>query len=88
MIRLMDKILRADKLDLRLTPYHVLATSVEDGFVQFVESVPLRDVISVWGNIQVHIFMFLQLSFVIKGNVSILSTVDERTIRYRIGCDR
>ncbi len=53
MIRLMDKILRADKLDLRLTPYHVLATSVEDGFVQFIESVPLRDVISTWGNIQV-----------------------------------
>ncbi|KHN83796.1 Phosphatidylinositol 3-kinase catalytic subunit type 3 [Toxocara canis] len=52
MIRLMDRILRADGLDLRLTPYSVLATSVSEGFVQFVKATPLRDVISNWGSIQ------------------------------------
>jgi phosphatidylinositol 3-kinase len=52
MIRLMDKLLRAENLDLRLTPYQVLATSVQDGFVQFVDGVPLRDVIAEWSSIQ------------------------------------
>ncbi|VDK50743.1 unnamed protein product [Anisakis simplex] len=52
MIRLMDGILRADGLDLKLTPYSVLATSVSEGFVQFVKATPLRDVISNWGSIQ------------------------------------
>lgn len=53
MIRLMDKLLRAENLDLRLTPYQVLATSVQDGFVQYVDGVPLRDVIAEWSTIQV-----------------------------------
>lgn len=43
MIRLMDSLLKEDKLDLCLTPYSVLATSVSDGFVQFVRSIPLAD---------------------------------------------
>uniref|UniRef100_A0A914WD78 Phosphatidylinositol 3-kinase catalytic subunit type 3 n=1 Tax=Plectus sambesii TaxID=2011161 RepID=A0A914WD78_9BILA len=52
MIRLMDKLLRAENLDLRLTPYQVLATSVQDGFVQFIDGSPLRDVIAEWSTIQ------------------------------------
>ncbi len=53
MIRLMDKIMRDDNLDLRLTPYSVLATSVNEGFVQFIKAYPLRDVISQHGTIHV-----------------------------------
>ena len=34
MIKLMDSLLKDDKLDLCLTPYSVLATSKDDGFVQ------------------------------------------------------
>uniref|UniRef100_A0A915PPY9 Phosphatidylinositol 3-kinase catalytic subunit type 3 n=1 Tax=Setaria digitata TaxID=48799 RepID=A0A915PPY9_9BILA len=52
MIRLMDDILRADGLDLRLTPYSVLATSTSEGFVQFIKAIPLREVISNWGTVQ------------------------------------
>lgn len=57
MIRLMDGILRADGLDLRLTPYRVLATSSTEGFVQFVKAKPFRDVISTWGSITVRILI-------------------------------
>lgn len=53
MIRLMDDLLRADGLDLRLTPYSVLATSTSEGFVQFIKAIPLREVISNWGTVQV-----------------------------------
>ncbi|VDM09944.1 unnamed protein product [Wuchereria bancrofti] len=52
MIRLMDDLLRADGLDLRLTPYSVLATSTSEGFVQFIKAIPLREVISNWGTVQ------------------------------------
>ncbi|VDK70545.1 unnamed protein product [Litomosoides sigmodontis] len=52
MIRLMDDLLRSDGLDLRLTPYSVLATSTSEGFVQFVKAIPLREVISNWGTVQ------------------------------------
>lgn len=55
MIRLMDGLLRADGLDLRLTPYSVLATSTSEGFVQFIKANPLREVISNWGTVQVNI---------------------------------
>lgn len=39
----MDNLLREEKLDLRLTPYSVLATSVSDGFVQYVKATPIAD---------------------------------------------
>ncbi|KDN52489.1 phosphatidylinositol 3-kinase [Tilletiaria anomala UBC 951] len=35
---LMDRLLRNENLDLRITPYKVLATAPEDGMVQFVQS--------------------------------------------------
>ncbi|XP_068908914.1 phosphatidylinositol 3-kinase catalytic subunit type 3 isoform X2 [Tenebrio molitor] len=38
MITLMDKLLRKENLDLKLTPYKVLATSTRHGFVQFIDS--------------------------------------------------
>lgn len=53
-IRLMDKLLMKENLDLKLTPYKVLATSGSHGFVQFIESTPVAEVLDkdVDGSIQ------------------------------------
>ena len=40
----MDRLLQKDNLDLKLTAYKILPTGIDHGFVQFVESRPLRDV--------------------------------------------
>ncbi|KAF5400580.1 Phosphatidylinositol 3-kinase catalytic subunit type [Paragonimus heterotremus] len=45
MIELMDVILRKENFDLRLTPYKVLATGDSHGFVQFIESTSLQDLL-------------------------------------------
>lgn len=50
-ITLMDKLLRKESLDLKLTPYRVLAVSIKHGFVQFVESVPVAEVLATEGTI-------------------------------------
>ncbi|ULU09618.1 hypothetical protein L3Y34_014187 [Caenorhabditis briggsae] len=42
MVRLIDIILKKEQLDLKLTPYLVLATGVGQGFVQCIKSKPLR----------------------------------------------
>ncbi|KAK0423940.1 hypothetical protein QR680_008420 [Steinernema hermaphroditum] len=53
MVRLFDRIWRDNALDLKLTPYWVLATSAKEGFVQFVKGTPLRVVSSTYkGGIQ------------------------------------
>lgn len=49
MITLMDKLLRKENLDLRLTPYKVLATSTRHGFVQFIDSIGVADAVSLEG---------------------------------------
>ncbi|CAD6194718.1 unnamed protein product [Caenorhabditis auriculariae] len=46
MIRLMDTLFKKDQLDLKLTPYAVLSTGVDEGFVQFVKALPLRVIVS------------------------------------------
>uniref|UniRef100_A0A8C9TVK9 Phosphatidylinositol 3-kinase catalytic subunit type 3 n=1 Tax=Scleropages formosus TaxID=113540 RepID=A0A8C9TVK9_SCLFO len=51
-ISLMDKLLRKENLDLKLTPYKVLATSTKHGFMQFIQSVPVAEVLATEGNIQ------------------------------------
>ncbi|KAK8752497.1 hypothetical protein OTU49_005873 [Cherax quadricarinatus] len=51
-ITLMDRLLRRENLDLRLTPYKVLATSSKHGFVQFIESYAVADVLRTEGGIQ------------------------------------
>lgn len=50
-ITLMDRLLRRENLDLKLTPYKVLATSSKHGFVQFIESRSVADVLRVDGGI-------------------------------------
>lgn len=49
MITLMDKLLSKENLDLKLTPYRVLATSTKHGFVQFIDSVTVADALNVEG---------------------------------------
>lgn len=51
MITLMDKLLRRENLDLKLTPYKVLATSTKHGFLQFIDSVTVAEVLATEGNI-------------------------------------
>lgn len=51
-ITLMDKLLRRENLDLRLTPYRVLATSTRHGFVQYVDSMSLAEIRTSEGSIQ------------------------------------
>ncbi|KAJ2725794.1 Phosphatidylinositol (PI) 3-kinase [Coemansia sp. Benny D115] len=45
-ITLMDRLLRKESLDLRLTPYHVLATRVDQGFSQFIPSQSLAAILA------------------------------------------
>ena len=46
MVTLMDRLLRKENLDLRLTPYKVLSTGLEEGMVQFVPSEPIAAVLA------------------------------------------
>uniref|UniRef100_A0A8L8K2Q3 Phosphatidylinositol 3-kinase catalytic subunit type 3 n=1 Tax=Heligmosomoides polygyrus TaxID=6339 RepID=A0A8L8K2Q3_HELPZ len=48
MFRLMDSLFKKDQLDLKLTPYAVLSTGVNEGFVQFVKAKPLREIINTY----------------------------------------
>jgi phosphatidylinositol 3-kinase len=52
MITLMDKLLRRENLDLKLTPYRVLATSSKHGFVQFIDSISVAEALAAEGSIQ------------------------------------
>lgn len=38
--------MRQENLDLKLTPYKVIATSTDHGFVQFIDSVPLAEILA------------------------------------------
>lgn len=49
MITLMDKLLRKENLDLKLTPYRVLATSAKHGFVQFIDSITVNEALDTEG---------------------------------------
>ncbi|XP_050084607.1 phosphatidylinositol 3-kinase catalytic subunit type 3-like isoform X3 [Anopheles aquasalis] len=51
MITLMDKLLQKENLDLKLTPYRVLATSSRHGFMQYIDSVTVADVLNSEGSI-------------------------------------
>uniref|UniRef100_A0A182UDV9 Phosphatidylinositol 3-kinase catalytic subunit type 3 n=1 Tax=Anopheles melas TaxID=34690 RepID=A0A182UDV9_9DIPT len=51
MITLMDKLLQKENLDLKLTPYRVLATSSKHGFMQYIDSVTVAEVLNTEGSI-------------------------------------
>ncbi|KAK2717345.1 phosphatidylinositol 3-kinase catalytic subunit type 3-like [Artemia franciscana] len=50
-IALMDKLLKRENLDLKLTPYRVLAMPNKTGFVEFIDSVPVAEVLEKDGSI-------------------------------------
>jgi len=50
-VSLMDKLLLKENLDLKLTPYKIIATGVDHGAVQFIESVSLNGAIAKGGSI-------------------------------------
>lgn len=50
-ITLMDQLLRRENLDLRLTPYRVLATSSRHGMVEFVDAYAIAEILSSEGSI-------------------------------------
>lgn len=45
MITLIDKLLRKENLDLKLTPYRVLATSSKHGLLQFIDSITVAEAV-------------------------------------------
>jgi phosphatidylinositol 3-kinase len=45
MIALMDKLLKQENLDLKLTPYKVVATGIKEGFVQIVDGLPVSEIL-------------------------------------------
>ena len=47
----MDQLLRRENLDLRLTPYRVLATSSKHGMVEFVDAYAIAEILSAEGSI-------------------------------------
>jgi len=51
-ITLMDRILKQENLDLKLTPYRVLASSSNHGFVQYIESSSVAEILRTEGSIQ------------------------------------
>lgn len=51
MITLMDKLLQKENLDLKLTPYRVLATSSKHGFMQYIDSITVAEVLNTEGSI-------------------------------------
>ncbi|XP_055620148.1 phosphatidylinositol 3-kinase catalytic subunit type 3 [Toxorhynchites rutilus septentrionalis] len=51
MITLMDKLLQKENLDLKLTPYRVLATSSKHGFMQYIDSITVAEVLTMEGSI-------------------------------------
>ncbi|KAM6504309.1 atypical/PIKK/PI3K protein kinase [Amanita muscaria] len=48
---LMDRLLRKENLDLKLSPYDVLATGPSQGMVQFIHSMTIASIISEHGNV-------------------------------------
>lgn len=46
MLSLMDRLLKKENLDLKLTPYRVLATGRDDGLVEFIPSTALAQVLA------------------------------------------
>ncbi|KAJ3129548.1 Phosphatidylinositol (PI) 3-kinase [Nowakowskiella sp. JEL0407] len=49
-ITLMDRLLRKENLDLKLTPYKVLATGADHGMFQFVPAQPLATILAQYNN--------------------------------------
>ncbi|KAL7423928.1 Phosphatidylinositol (PI) 3-kinase [Cryptotrichosporon argae] len=52
---LMDRLLRRENLDLRLSPYSVLATGAHEGMIQFVPSLSLAAIVAQHGSVHAYL---------------------------------
>lgn len=52
---LMDRLLKREHVDLRISPYRVLATSTTEGMIQFVESKTLAEIMRNYTNLQAYL---------------------------------
>lgn len=50
-ITLMDRLLRKENLDLKLTPYKVIATGIDHGMIQFIKSQPIANILAEHGSL-------------------------------------
>ncbi|MCL4132328.1 UNVERIFIED_CONTAM: hypothetical protein GTU68_017097 [Idotea baltica] len=74
----MDKLLQNENMNMRLTPYKVLATSSKHGFVQYIDSVSIAEILRKESNIQ----NFLRLHAPCESSpFGISSTVMETFVR-------
>jgi phosphatidylinositol 3-kinase len=55
LIQLIDKLWKRENLDLRLTPYRVLATSTEIGLIEFVKSSAIADILKEHDSLRAYI---------------------------------
>lgn len=55
MIALMDKLLKQENLDLKLSPYKVVATGIKEGFLQFVDAIPMSNILKDYKTIQAYL---------------------------------
>ncbi|KAL1409698.1 Phosphatidylinositol (PI) 3-kinase [Vanrija albida] len=55
LFNLMDRLLRKENLDLRLSPYAVLATSTSEGMIQYVPSKSLSAIMAEHSNLQTYL---------------------------------
>jgi phosphatidylinositol 3-kinase len=55
LFNLMDRLLRKENVDLRLSPYAVLATSTTEGMIQFVPSKSLATIMAEYGSLQAYL---------------------------------
>jgi phosphatidylinositol 3-kinase len=68
----MDRLLRKENLDLKLTPYKVIATGIDHGMIQFIASQPIANVIAEHGSL---------VPYLKKSNTEIPSAIMDSYIR-------
>jgi phosphatidylinositol 3-kinase len=51
LFRLMDRLLRMENLDLKLSPYEVLATGALEGMIQFIQSKSIAAIVDEYGTL-------------------------------------
>lgn len=84
MITLMDKLLRRENLDLKLTPYRVLASSTKHGFVQFIDSVTVAEALAAEGKFFIEVYFIMEvylLKLQVAYTISLESIIHKKTVR-------
>lgn len=71
-ITLMDRLLRKENLDLKLTPYKVIATGIDHGMIQYIHSQPIANIIAEHGSL---------VPYLKQSNPEILPSVMDAYIR-------